>query len=357
MGWRYSKILRACGRRPIDEEILPLYRRLKDSDYFVDQKSNQTQLFSAGELPFDTVTGAYDVFAFDGTDAMESVWFNLLNEGVPVRAIGAGGGSLEGGRIPYGQTFLQIDGAPTREKVLEAVQAGHSAISFGPAVFCKVFERDMGPGSVLPTDGRQMNLQVQAYSSLTAGTQLDKIEILRNGKVVHTQTAGEGESEIQDMRFPISETASAWYVVRVTERGRHDGVLSRSDKPRRAWTSPIYFRSAAFAPPAPSISRVHGIMRRGLTPTRGVVTALATGMPTQRVETGPDGAYTIQLPSGGTLIFEAQDCEPLVKRIFEHPRVQRSIGKLTASDDIPEDSRNAPSSACCDCCSPIWNGT
>ena len=44
-------------------------------------------------------------------------------------------------------------------------------------------------------------------------------------------------------------------------------------------------------------------MRVGLTPIRGVVSALATGMPTQRVESGPDGSYSISLPSIGTLIF------------------------------------------------------
>ena len=89
-----------------------------------------------------------------------------------------------------------------------------------------------------------------------------------------------------------------------------------------------------FTPPAACVTHVHGTLRKGLTPTRGVVTALATGMPTQRVESGPDGSFSIALPSTGTLIFEAADCEPSAKRIFEHPRVQNAVGKLMASDDL-----------------------
>ncbi len=344
-GLAVFKDLKGLRAASIDDEILPLYRRLKESAYFNGIAGSRAHLFSGSEFAFDTVTGAYDVLAFDGSDASEAVWFNLLNEGAPVRAIGAGGGSLEGGRIPFGQTFLQIDGAPTREKVLQAVEAGKTGISFGPAVFCKIFERDMGPGAVLPTDGRPLQLQIQAYSTLTPGAQLEKIEIVRNGKVVYTQTVAEGESVIQDMRFPLSETANAWYVVRATERLGHGighGRTTGAEPIRRAWTSPIFFRGAMFTPPAQCVTHVHGTLRKGLTPTRGVVTALATGMPTQRVESGPDGSFSIALPSTGTLIFEAADCEPSAKRIFEHPRVQNAVGKLMASDDLARKLADRP---------------
>lgn len=344
-GLAVFKDLKGLRAASIVDEILPLYRRLNESHYFNGITGSRAHLFSASEFAFDTVTGAYDVLAFDGSDAQEAVWFNLLNEGAPVRAIGAGGGSLEGGRIPFGQTFLQIDGAPTREKILQAVAEGKTGITFGPAVFCKIFERDMGPGSVLPTDGRSLQLQIQAYATLAAGAQLEKIEIVRNGKVVYTQVAAEGESVIEDMRFPLSETANAWYVVRVTERLGHGLGHGRSAGGytyRRAWTSPIYFRGALFNPPAACVTHVHGTLRKGLTPVRGVVTALATGMPTQRVESGPDGSFSITLPATGTLIFEAADCEPCAKRIFEHPHVQNAIGKLVASDDLAQKLADRP---------------
>ena len=325
----------------IDTEILPFYRRLKDNNYFNGTHATQAHLYGAAELPFDTITGGYDVFAFDGSEAMEAVWFNLLNENAPVRVMGAGGGSLEGGRIPFGQTFLQIEGKPTREKVMQSIVEGRSMVSFGPAAFCKVYERDMGPGSILPTDGRALNFQIRAFATLAPGAQLDKVEIIRNGKVVYTQAAAEGESEIIDLRWPLSETANAWYLVRVTERIGHETDRS-SVKYRRAWTSPIFFRNAAATPFDPSVSRVHGVMRKGLTPIRGTVTALATGMPTQRVESAADGSFSIALPSTGTLIFEATDCDPAARRIFEHPRVQNAIGKLMAADDVSRNLADRP---------------
>ncbi len=332
-GLAVFKDLNGTRTASIENEILPYYRRLKDNNFFNGTNASQAHLFGAAEFPFDTVTSAYDVLAFDGTDSMETVWFNLLNENAPVRVIGAGGGSLEGGRIPFGQTFLQMEGKPTREKVLQSITEGKSMVSFGPAVFCKVYERDMGPGSVLPTDGRQLHFQIRAFSTQAQGAQLEKIEIIRNGKVVYSQSMAEGEAEIQDLRWPISETANAWYVVRVTERQGHETDRS-SFKYSRAWTSPIFFRNAAAAPFEPSVSHIQGTLRKGLTPVRGVVTALATGMPTQRVESGPDGSFSIILPSTGTLIFEAPDCEPIAKRVFEHPKVQNGLGRLLAADDI-----------------------
>ena len=332
-GLAVFKDLKGLGTGNIERELFPVYRRLKNSLYFGSKTRGDARLYSCGELPFDALTGAFDVLAFDGTDAAESIWFNLLNEGAPVRAIGAGGGSLQGGRIPFGQTFMQLDGKATREKVLEAITAGRTMVSFGPAVFAKVFERDMGPGAVSPCDGRELSLQIQAYSAVAGSTQIDKVEIIRNGKVVYTQTAALGETEIHDLRYPLKETGNAWYIVRVTERQNSaSGVVSQS--PRRAWTSPIFFRNAMFAAPATPTTRVHGVLRKGLTPMRGVVSALATGMPTRRIETGADGAFELTVPSTATLIFEAPDCEPLAKRIFEHPRVQRGIGTLTASDDM-----------------------
>ncbi|HLX60318.1 MAG TPA: hypothetical protein VKX17_03455 [Planctomycetota bacterium] len=351
-GLAVFKDVLGSSRADIARDIFPVYGRLKQSGYFGQKAGGEARFFAAAELPFDTVTHAYDLLAFDGSEACEQVWFNLLNENAPVRVIGAGGGSLEGGRIPYGQTFIQIDGAQrefgapetrpalslTREKVLDAISSGRTMVSFGPAVFARVFERDMGPGSVLPPDGRELQLQIQAYSTLTAGAQLGKIEIIRNGQVVYTHDAM-GETEIHDLRWPLRETHDSWYLVRVTELSKN-GSASFGSAPRRAWTSPIFFRAGVPIPSrleagAPvAQTHVHGILRRNLTPMRGVVTALAAGMPTRRVETGPDGAYDFKVPASATLIFEAPECEPVARRIFEHPNVQRGVGALLSSDDL-----------------------
>jgi hypothetical protein len=322
----------APGRNvSIQNDLFPVFRRLQTEDYFGVQEGKVT-LFGPSEWPFDIVTQGVDLLAFDGSDAMEAAWFNLLNEGAPVAAIGTAGGSLAGGRIPEGQTFLKIDGAPTREKVLDAALNGRSTISFGPAVFCSIMERDKGPGAVLPPDGRPLTLQIRAFSTMTPGSQLAQIEILRNGVPLVSQayTEEDNQSQILDMRVPIAEVNTAWYMVRVTERNRKE---SRFAQKRRAWTSPIYFRGPAFAVDPPAVTHVRGQLTQGLTPIRGVVTAIAPGKATQRVETGPDGRYALTLPAAGTLIFEAPECEPVARRVFEHPRVQRALGRQLAAGD------------------------
>jgi len=315
------------GLKTVDlrRDVLSMLPRLEQSHYFA-RTSGKLRLYSANELPFATVIGpSYDVIAFDGSDAAVRLWFNLLNKDYSVAIIGAGGGSLEGGRLPYGQTFIQFDGGLTRESVMEAIKQGHTSVSFGPAAFCKIVERDKGPGSVLPADGRQLTLQIQAYASLAHGTQLEKIEIIRNGEVVHTQQASEGESSVHNLSWPISETASAWYIVRVTERKNIGNAMQSGGS---AWTSPIYFRNAAYAEPAPVVSKVSGTLRKGLTPVQGTVTAVVAGQPPQQVATDTGGAFSITLPASGSLIFSADGCEPVAHRIFEHPSIQRAMGAL-----------------------------
>jgi hypothetical protein len=309
----------------IRTEVFPLFPRLEEANYFGATEGN-ARLYGAFELPFDTVAGpAYDLLAFDGSEQSERLWFNLLDHGYPVSIIGAGGGSLEGGRIPFGQTFINLTEKPRVDNVLQAIKSGRTVVSFGPAAFCKIAERDMGPGSILPADGRSLTLSVQAFASLANDMQLDKIEVIRNGNVIHTHTVNDGETEIHQMAVPVSETSSAWYVVRVTERpARRESTL----KGGTTWTSPIYFRGPGYAPPTPAKSKITGVLRIGATPTAGTVKAVVPGQPDHLVQTDANGRFSIDVAAAGTLIFEAPHAEPVAKRIFEHPKVQQAIGAL-----------------------------
>ncbi|MFH0938032.1 MAG: CehA/McbA family metallohydrolase [Planctomycetota bacterium] len=313
--------LSGLEHKTLRKDIFTLFPRLQKANFYP-ATATAVRLYAANELPFDTVVGpAYDLIALDGTEASERIWFNLLNNGYNVSAIGGGGGSLEGGRLPFGQTFVHVVGQPTCENVLEALKKGHTSISFGPAVFCKIFERDMGPGSVLPADGRPLTLQIQAYASIAPGVQLEKIDVLRNGEVIQTQKPNEGESQIHDLRCPISEKTTAWYMVRVTERIA--GPVRRT-----AWTSPIFFRSPSYTFAEPVKARISGSLQRLLSPAQGTVTALVPGQPPRLIATDELGRFKVELPASGTLIFESHGCEPLAQRIFEHPRVQKALAAL-----------------------------
>ncbi|HEY3324671.1 MAG TPA: hypothetical protein VGP72_29740 [Planctomycetota bacterium] len=317
------------GTRSVDLRtgIFTLLPRLEQSNYFGKSTGN-LRLYSANELPLDAMLGpAFDAFAFDGSEAATQLWFNLLNQGYTIPAIGAGGGSLEGGRLPFGQTLIQTQGPLTRESVLNAIKENRTVITFGPAVFCKILERDKGPGAILAVDGRPLTLQIQAFSCMEPGAELEKIEVIRNGEVVFTHAVSPGESVINGLNWPFTENASgsAWYMVRVSEHYRK-GSTQRAGG--TAWTSPIHFRGTSYAPPALAISRIKGKLCRGLTPVAGTVTAVAAGQAPRQIATDAQGRFSVELPASGSLIFAADGCEPLAKRIFEHPAVQHAMGAL-----------------------------
>ncbi|GMV79356.1 MAG: hypothetical protein AMXMBFR7_05400 [Planctomycetota bacterium] len=314
------------GLRSVDPQraILPLLPRLAEDGYYR-TTDRSARLYAPTELPFATVTGpAYDALAFDGSESARRIWFNLLDEGYTVSIVGASGGSLEAGRVPYGQTFVHMDGLPTRDKVVAALRGGHATVSFGPALFVKVFERDRGPGDRLPADGRPLQLQIQAYASLAQGARLDRIEILRNGVILHNEKVTEGLTLLQDFRFPFREEHNAWYVVRAVETsGQHQEVV------RDAWTNPIYFDSRGRERPQPAQCRARGVLRDPAgTPLKGRVCVLEPGVPTREVPIGPDGRFDVRFQAAGALLFHAHGYQPLLRKPFEDPKVQKALGGL-----------------------------
>ncbi|MCK6472394.1 MAG: hypothetical protein L6R28_11675 [Planctomycetes bacterium] len=316
------------GRRTVDprEAIIPVLPRLVEDGFYAKDDAH-ARLYAPTELLFDTIAGAsYEGLVYDGSEIAEAIWFNLLNQGYAVPAVGAGGGTLEQGRVPFGQTLLAIDGTPTRENVLDAIRRGRCSITFGPAVFAKIFERDRGPGDRLPADGRKLSLQIQAYASMTPGARLERIEVIRNGAVVYTDRPAEGMTQLHDFRYPVAETHDAWYIVRITES---IGPSETDRSQRIALTNPIYFDAPGRVGPRPAQTRMRGTLRRpGGTPMAGTVTVLEPGKPKREVVIGANGRYEVTYASAGILIFAAKGYEPAMRKIFDHPRVQRALGEL-----------------------------
>lgn len=317
------------GRTSVDprKSITPLFPRLLRDGIFTPEDSSAL-LYAPAELPFDTISGpSYDALAFDGSEGVEALWFMLLNEGYAMPIVGPSGGCLESGIAPFGQTFVKVAGAVTREKVLRACREGRSFVSFGPAVFANLVERDMGPGDRMPSDGRVVwHLKVRAYSSMLPSTSLQCIELIRNGKVVQTETCEAGMSALNDLRLPITERADAWYVVRVTEVTQ---VTGQPAQLRRAYTNPIYFDTPGRTIPQTAKVRMTGTLRlTGGTPTSGKMTVLEPGKEPSETEVGPDGKYSITFLSSGAVIFEAKGCEPVARKAFDNPQAQKALGVL-----------------------------
>ena len=315
------------GRRAVNPRtaLRGYFERLQGYGFF-DKRDKTAMLYAPAELPYATVAGPmYDVLAFDGSSATEAIWFNLLNQGYAIPAIGSQAGSLEGGRAPFGQTFVKVrDERVTRESIQKACREGRSVVSFGPAVFVEVMERSRGPGDRLPANGRTLTLLVRAFSSLEKGASLEGFQILRNGVPVHTEKCENGMTELHDFRFPLTERRDAWYVVKLTE------VIGKGQRTRRtAWTNPIYFETRSRLKPKPARSRVYGTMRhvRGA-PLAGLVTILEPGKPDRELKVGVNGRFDLHMLSAGTLVFSAPDCEPYAWKPLQHAKVQRALGAI-----------------------------
>jgi len=209
----------------------------------------------ASELPYDTVAGPlYDAVALSGSEADERVWYRLLNEGHRVTAVGGGGGSLESGDAPAETTLVNVGPERTERAVLEAIRRGRAMVTTGPYVFLTIGEA--GPGGTVEITAGRHTARVRAFSAALAGSNLAKVELVRNGKVVLTEHAAQGQTRLA-IQLPFNEDAAAWYVARATDRSG-----------RKAWTNPVYF------------------VRRGEKPRRSPVTRLvgtvvdsATGKP------------------------------------------------------------------------------
>jgi hypothetical protein len=321
------------GRRTVDprKSVLPLFPRLERDGVFT-AKDTSALLYAPAELPFDTIVGpVYDALAFDGSETAQAIWFALLNEGYAIPIVGAGGGCLESGSAPEGQTFVHLDGAPTREKVLEASRAGRSFVSFGPAVFARFLERDKGPGDRLVSDGSAWTLKIRAYATQQPGTSLERIELIRNGKVVHTENCEEGMAALHDFRLPVTERDDAWYIVRVTERVEVQG----QPKARRfALTNPVYFDTPGRTLPPPAKARINGTLRKeGGTPTAGKVTVLEPGKEPREVAVDASGKYSVAFTAAGAVIFEAEGCEPSARKAFDNPQTLKALGQVLAERD------------------------
>jgi len=311
----------------IKGDLLPLVPGLRATNYF-HERDVRARLYAATSFPYETVAGGgYDAIAFDGSPAMEKFWYGLLNQGFEIPIVGAGGGSLEGGRRPYGQTLVQCGPKLSRQSLLDGIKRGRTVVSFGPVVFARVADRDRGPGDWMPANGQPQTLQIQAYSSMLPGMQLDKIEIIRNGKVLHTQVATEGETAISNLQWTFTEANNAWYVLRVTERRNKTGG---AEKGGTAWSSPLYFHSATHTPPQRAQTRLTGTLRSGAAGVKGSLTVVVADEAERQIETDEQGRFNVLVPSRAAIVFSAPGCEPVAKRIFEHPDIQKKFGELQA---------------------------
>ena len=239
--------------------VEPFYNGFRNTPYWDDYPANYTlaqQVFDQGgavsyahpgmspnfeaasikELPVDLALGqrpAMDVLSNNDETATTEMWYRLLNCGFRV-AISAGTDAftnvvdhyLAGGNRVYVQSGPRFDYAAW----LDAYRRGRSFASNGPIV--TLTANDKSPGDDVRLDGPGELVVRGSVSSLVP---LDRVDLIVNGKPVHTVSPAGKETVDFTHRLKIGE--SSWIALRALGP-RHRLILN--DTQAYAHTSPIY---------------------------------------------------------------------------------------------------------------------
>jgi hypothetical protein len=190
---------------------------------------------SIKELPVDLALGqqtAMDVLSNNDENATTQMWYRLLNCGFRV-GISAGTDAFTnvadhyiagGGRV-YVQTGPRFD----YKAWLKGFREGHSFASNGPVLSLKVNDKTPGDEVQLSSAG-----EVTVQASVETQVPLDRIELIVNGRPVHSAPTGKDKIEFTH-RLPIQ--TSSWIALRALGP-RHRLIMN--DTMAFAHTSAVY---------------------------------------------------------------------------------------------------------------------
>jgi hypothetical protein len=208
----------------------------------------------------------------------QNLWFNILNQGYRMPAFS----ELDGGlgtddKFYYGsmRTYFKINGELTSSKIVEAARKGRSFLTSGPIVMASV-DNMYQIGDIIPADGKQRSLKIDAYASGEEGDFLSYIIVYRNGKIFRLWDMRGQNKQIFSASLPLSENRKSWYIVKVYgARAWQDtasldlmAVCERT-VPKEfmegerdvAFTNPFYFRNTKDKEPGVLTSNVELILR------------------------------------------------------------------------------------------------
>ncbi len=191
-----------------------------------------------GEPLADLILGKVDAFeiAFfeDSPFDVLPLWYTLLNAGLHVPAVGAGGKDNNGKALGAMRTYARL--LPEQELTyahwIEAVRAGRTFVTNGPLIRFTI--NGLEPGSTLPCEpGSRRQFHAEARSWLP----FDQLVIICNGQVVASAPAtGSPPCATLEGELPCSE--SGWLAALC------HGSTAFPDRPAHerifAHTSPFY---------------------------------------------------------------------------------------------------------------------
>ncbi len=204
-------------------------------------------IFSGSTDVFDTNLGAKEAVITAAHGALHTLdllpygepayqlWYGLLNCGFKIAA-GAGTDTFANrrgiNRIPGGsRQYVQTGTAFSWQRWIERYREARSFATNGPLLSLEVNGRGMGEEIRAPA-GRPYRARIAAEAH--SRVPLERIEIIRNGEVIETQTIDGGRRSFR-IEHDAEVTESSWFAVRVS------GPPARGlTGPARAHSSPVW---------------------------------------------------------------------------------------------------------------------
>ena len=190
------------------------------------------------ELPVSVAHGKVDYFevvGFSDHKATAEVWHRLLNSGFRVAA-GAGTDAMANfaslrGPVGTNRVFVKHTGALTPDSWNENLRKGHSFVTNGPLLWFTV--EGKGPGEDFSAPS---GTKVKFQATLRSIIPVDHLEIIHNGKVIHTMNLT-GDRKTGDFSGTLDAPDSGWFLLRAYNDQPTYPVL---DIYPYATTNPVY---------------------------------------------------------------------------------------------------------------------
>ena len=317
----------------------------------------------------------------------QDLWFHVLDEGWRMTPFGElDGGLPPADRFHYGRTrtYLRVGAETTRDTIVAAARGGHSFVSSGPIILAAIEEAESAeagsraavtrgkgsedatagasrtryePGDVVPADGRNRVLAIEAFASGDREDRLSYVVLFRNGRIHRLWDLRAKAPRRFSERLAVSESARAWYVLkaygatrRAPEQLEVRAVVEQlttgtfagpwpGDSPV-ALTSPFYFRAAGQPvdpPPLASRLRLRLEGADGAPVRDATVRVLVAGRELASTR-ATNGAAELRAPVQALLVLEAPG-RPTLRRVLylDYPPQRERLERLASGrwiDDL-----------------------
>jgi hypothetical protein len=292
----------------------------------------------AAELPLDTLIGP----TYDGIDVITSagelganeqalqIWYLLLNHGYELAATGSSDACFDraGGAVPGSvRTYSYLTEPFSLPAITRATAAGHTFVTTGPLLVASL--NNQPPGSTLPVSPKPANLQIEAWASGSATNSLDRIEVVRNGKILHRFQVAPHQTH-WSTNTQLSLAQPGWFHIRAYASG--------SPAQQRAFTGAFYCRNPDYSKPQPTPAKAHIqiLDAKSGNPITGQVTEVQFKPATPSDHAShkvPTSGLTLTFNATRRLRAEAAGYQPqTLSPILDYPTLLNKITSTTAED-------------------------